>query len=59
MQPEKRNNNKDNSQLIDESIANAEKRRKQALEKKTSLSEEQLENISGGIGHTTGMMVEK
>ena len=57
MQPKKRNDSKDYSKLIDESIANAEERRKQALEEKTSLSDEQLEDISGGLppDHTTGI----
>ncbi|VEP18555.1 hypothetical protein H1P_810017 [Hyella patelloides LEGE 07179] len=35
-------------EFIDESIANAEERRKQAPKEKTSLSEEQLEDIRGG-----------
>lgn len=48
MQPKKRNNDKDYSQLIDESIANAEERRKQALEEKMSLSDQELEDITGG-----------
>ncbi len=38
MQPKKHNDSKDYSKLIDESIANAEERRKQTLEEKTSLS---------------------
>lgn len=48
MQHEKRNNSKDYSKQIDESIANAKERKKQALEENSSLSEEQLETLSGG-----------
>ena len=61
MQPKKRNGSKDYSKLIDESIANAEKIRKQALEEKTSLSDEQLEDISGGKppDRTTGAWIEE
>ncbi len=61
MQPKKHNNDNDYSKYIDESIANAEERRKQALEEKNSLSEEKLENMSGGIpedfGHTAGIFI--
>lgn len=61
MQPEKRNNSNDNdySKLVDESIANAEERRKRTVEEQKSLSDEQLEDISGGIPiqpHTTGII---
>ena len=60
MQPKKRNKDNDYSQLIDESITNAEERRKQALEEKKSLSDQELEDISGGLpidlGHTAGII---
>lgn len=49
MQPEKQNNPQEYSKQIDESIANAEERRKQALEEDPSLSDEQLEDVSGGM----------
>lgn len=51
MQPKKQNNSNDNdySKLVEESIANAEERRKQAIEENKSLSDEQLEDISGGL----------
>ncbi len=58
MQPKKQNNDNDYSKQIDESIANAEERRKQALEEQKSLADQELEDISGGmpLGHTTGMI---
>ncbi len=49
MPPKKHINDKDYSQQIDESIAHAEERRKQALEEQKSLADRDLENISGGI----------
>ena len=61
MKPQKQNNDNDYSKYIDESIANAEERRKQAVKNDDSLSEEQLENLSGGIpedfGHTAGIYI--
>ncbi len=51
MQPKNHNSSNDNdySKLVEESIANAEERRKQAIEENKSLSDEQLEDISGGL----------
>ena len=65
MQPENRNNfnNNDYSKLVEESIANAEERRKKALEEKQFLSDEELENINGGVllepPHTDGIASEE
>lgn len=60
MQNEKRDNSNDYYKQIGESIANAEERRKQALEEDDCLSEKQLDELSGGIdighGHTAGMI---
>lgn len=58
----KKDSVKENSskQQIEESIANAEERRKKAVEEinPDSLTEEELDNLSnGGIGHTGGMMM--
>lgn len=62
MEPKKRNNDNDYSKFIDESIANAEERRKSVLEENKSLTDQDLEDLSGGIpkdiGHTAGIWVE-
>jgi hypothetical protein len=62
MQAKKRNNDNDYSKLIDESIANAEERRRQVLEENKSLTDQDLEELSGGItediGHTSGIWTE-
>lgn len=57
MKPKKRDDCPDSYQQIEKSIANAEERRKQALEEKKSLSDQELENISGGVHPfiTTGL----
>ncbi len=61
MELKKQNHDEDYSQQIDESIANAEERRKQALEEQKSLSDQELEDISGGkfVPDIMGMMNEE
>lgn len=49
MQPKKQEKSSDNINKIDESIVNAEKRRKQVIDKEQSLSDEQLKDVDGGI----------